>query len=315
MVTFDEIAEKYFLKHDLRDASISTYRSAIKAFEAQFGKCLIAEVDNEQILLWRKARLNAGLARRSWNTYASHLKTLYGYAMEQNLVTADDNIFAGTLVVPARKRKKTMENHLIHQARDWLTELIEQEQTSHKRAPITPAWFWLCVFETFYHTGIRLNALLHIRLEDVHLRRGYLLIRGEEEKTYREFTVPIMPGLFPHLKLLHSSAKSIGMRPGDQLFNVNRFSCHYRRTIMNSNQVESMFKKIYARLGGRITPHRFRHTLASDLMRNPERNLHLAKQLLNHSNIATTLEYIETDQRDICSALAERARHYQGRYK
>ena len=44
-----------------------------------------------------------------------------------------------------------------------------------------------------------------------------------------------------------------------------------------------------------MTPHRFRHTLATDLMKAPERNIHLTKCLLNHSNIQTTMSYIEAD--------------------
>lgn len=44
-----------------------------------------------------------------------------------------------------------------------------------------------------------------------------------------------------------------------------------------------------------MTPHRFRHTLATDLMKTPERNIHLTKCLLNHSNIQTTMSYIEAD--------------------
>ncbi|EGH49676.1 hypothetical protein PSYPI_47718, partial [Pseudomonas syringae pv. pisi str. 1704B] len=39
----------------------------------------------------------------------------------------------------------------------------------------------------------------------------------------------------------------------------------------------------------------FRHTIASEMMRQPERNIHITKNLLNHSNIATTMEYIEPD--------------------
>ncbi len=41
--------------------------------------------------------------------------------------------------------------------------------------------------------------------------------------------------------------------------------------------------------------YRFRHTLATDLMKAPERNIHLTKCLLNHSNIQTTMSYIEAD--------------------
>lgn len=48
-----------------------------------------------------------------------------------------------------------------------------------------------------------------------------------------------------------------------------------------------MYRKLMDKFKTRMTPHRFRHTLATDLMRQPERNIHLTKSLMNHSNIAT----------------------------
>lgn len=76
---------------------------------------------------------------------------------------------------------------------------------------------------------------------------------------------------------------------------------------MDINQIEAMYKKLTAIVGTRMTPHRFRHTLASDLMRQADRNIHVAKALLNHSSIATTMEYIETDPHQMRHVLEERA--------
>ncbi len=76
---------------------------------------------------------------------------------------------------------------------------------------------------------------------------------------------------------------------------------------MNIDQVEGMYRKLIEKMGVRMTPHRFRHTLATDLMRQPERNIHLTKSLLNHSNIATTLAYIETDYDHMRAVLHERS--------
>ncbi|MEN1443978.1 site-specific integrase, partial [Pseudomonas aeruginosa] len=94
-------------------------------------------------------------------------------------------------------------------------------------------------------------------------------------------------------------AEAAGIKSTDQLFNVNRFSPHYSRQEMNSDQVEAMYRKLTEKVGVRMTPHRFRHTLASDLMKQHERNIHVAKDLLNHSNIQTTMSYIETDHDQI----------------
>ncbi|MDC9581854.1 tyrosine-type recombinase/integrase, partial [Xenorhabdus sp. PR6a] len=42
-------------------------------------------------------------------------------------------------------------------------------------------------------------------------------------------------------------------------------------------------------------PHRFRHTLATELMKAPDRNLQLVRCLLGHRSLVTTMEYIDID--------------------
>jgi integrase len=183
----------------------------------------------------------------------------------------------------------------IKRARSWLKSMVIEERHTKKRCKVTPAWFWLGVFEMFYYTGIRLNALLTLRYTDVDWIIKIITVQTDTEKTHREFSVPIMPGLEPHTLRLLEAARDNGFEPDDQLFNVNRVSMHYRSAVMNIDQIKGMYKKLTQQIGIRMTPHCFRHILATDLMRQPERNIHLTKSLMNHSNIATTLSYIEVD--------------------
>lgn len=295
MKTVFELVQEYACTHDLRPATIKTYNSAARAFARHFGDCLAGEIDHRSILNWRKSVLEDGLAKRSWNTYSNHLRTIYDFGIEFGLLNIVKNPFKKTAVIPPKRRKKTVASDAIGNARNFLVSLHSSEHLKKKRATITPAWFWLTVFETFYHTGLRLNALLSVRFTDVDLDRRLILIRGETEKTHREFSAPIPDLLYPLIDNLMRAAKMQNFKPFDQLFNVNRFSVHYRSKIMNTDQVESMYKKLTKSIGSRMTPHRFRHTIASELMKQPERNIHVTKHLLNHTNIATTMEYIEPD--------------------
>ncbi|WCE10871.1 MULTISPECIES: site-specific integrase [Pseudomonas] len=163
------------------------------------------------------------------------------------------------------------------------------------------------MYETFHYTGIRLNSLLSIQRRDICLRRRTIYIRSEGDKTHKEFLLPIPGPLYEHIDRIAAWADSLHFKATDQLFNVNRFSSHYRRETMDINQIEAMYRKLTAMVGTRMTPHRFRHTLASDLMRQADRNIHVAKALLNHSSIATTMEYIETDPHQMRHVLEERA--------
>ena len=296
-MTPQQLTEEYIFAHDLREASAKIYRAATKALLKHFGPtATVHDVDHRAVLGWRRKVLEQGLSKRSWNTYSNHLRTIWGYAIEHELVTHSQvNPFRKTTVIPPRRASKTVAAEAILRARNWLNMQVGAERCTGDRARITPAWFWLCTFEVFYYTGIRLNALLCIRKRDIDWDNQLILIRGETEKTHKEFVVPITEGLVPHLSRLLQEADRAGFADDDQLFNVNRFSPHYKSKVMNSDQVEAMYRKLTEKVAVRMTPHRFRHTLATDLMKAPERNIHLTKCLLNHSNIQTTMSYIEAD--------------------
>ncbi|WP_425928767.1 tyrosine-type recombinase/integrase [Pseudomonas sp. NyZ201] len=310
-MTPQKLLNDYLADHDLRQASAKTYGAAIKSLEKHFGQCAEVEsIDRRAILAWRNKVVDGGLSKRSWNTYSNHLRTIWGYGIEYGILSDSiANPFKKTTLIPPKRPSKIIGGDAIKSARRWLTSLVAQEENTGARAKITPAWFWLATFEIFYYTGIRLNALLCIRLKDIDWTKKLIYVNAETEKTHRGFCIPIMKGLEPHIERIVTAARNMGFRDEDQLFNVNRFSIHYRSKTMNIHQIEDMFKKLTHAFGIRMTPHRFRHTLATDLMRQPERNIHLTKALLNHSNIATTMSYIEVDYEHMRAVLDERSLH------
>jgi integrase len=308
-MTPQDLLQEYVIDHDLRRASAKIYGAAMKSLEKHFGKAVdVKTIDRRGILAWRNKVIEGGLSKRSWNTYSNHLRTIWGYCIEYgSLADAGTNPFKKTTVIAPKRPSKIIAGDAINNARRWLTNLVEQEESTGERARITPAWFWLATFEMFYYTGMRLNALLCIRVRDIDWSKKLIYINAEAEKTHRGFCIPITKGLEPHMQKILRAASDLGFSDEDQLFNVNRFSIHYRSKIMNIDQIEGMYKKLTNAFGIRMTPHRFRHTLATDLMRQPDRNIHLTKTLLNHSNIATTMSYIEVDYEHMRAVLDERS--------
>ena len=57
-----------------------------------------------------------------------------------------------------------------------------------------------------------------------------------------------------------------------------------------------------ARVPGRRFPHRWRHTDATSLLRHGE-DIHVARRLLGHSNIATTIRYLHLSDADLMDAV------------
>ena len=69
-------------------------------------------------------------------------------------------------------------------------------------------------------------------------------------------------------------------------------------------KIRSFFRRLSKECGFTVSSHRFRHTLATELMKSPERNLQLVKDLLGHRSVSTTMEYVEL-QMDIVGKTLE----------
>ncbi|WP_368769798.1 phage integrase SAM-like domain-containing protein, partial [Pseudomonas aeruginosa] len=145
-MTPQQLTEEYIFAHDLREASAKIYRAATKALLKHFGPtATVHDVDHRAVLGWRRKVLEQGLSKRSWNTYSNHLRTIWGYAIEHELVTHSQvNPFRKTTVIPPRRASKTVAAEAILRARSWLNMQVGAERCTGDRARITPAWFWLC---------------------------------------------------------------------------------------------------------------------------------------------------------------------------
>lgn len=297
MLTFDQLLEEYFFLRHLRPRSQTSYKSAVAQLQKFMSTCGMThpeELTNRDVFAWRKIALTQ-MREVSWNSYIRHLRALWSFGIDQGMLETKVNPFKGTHVGEPKRPKKTLTAVQIHHARLVLEQMEAWEQENKERSRITPAWFWQVVNETFYSTGLRLNQVLNVRLADVDLSDRLILATVEGSKTKREYPVPISSQYHPWISMLVDRAKLQKFKQSDQLFNVNRFSPYHRRTTMNSWQVESCYAKISEITNCRISPHRFRHTIGTDLMKKPERNLHLVKELLGHTNIKTTLEYVSVD--------------------
>ncbi|MFD1260360.1 MULTISPECIES: tyrosine-type recombinase/integrase [Entomomonas] len=299
--TCQELLEEFLFSRIIRKDTVSSYRKAINKLQTLLNEHQgmdIHSIEPKLLLTWRRKELNRGLAYVSWNTYIRHLKAIFNYGIEHNLLHYPKNPFLELTVPVPKKKKKTITEFSIVLAREYLEETQAKDQQGQPVGKLHPVWFWRTVFETFYYTGIRRNQLIHLRLRDVDLRNQLINIRFEGSKTHREYQVPICDSLLPWLENIIQIAVRKGFNKDDQLFNVNRYTLKARKNLtkeMTLDRVSNVFQSLSIELSSRITPHRFRHTLGTDLMKDPDRNLHLVKDLMGHTNLKTTLEYIETD--------------------
>ncbi len=250
----------------------------------------------------------------TWNNKVAHLRAIFNLGIKKTLIQHTENPFNGTVVRSETKKKRIL-------TKTQLTRLYlvmqQYEQREKERKPVKggrcalyPTWFWMTVLDTFRYTGMRNNQMIHIRLRDVNLEQGWIELRLEGSKTHREWKVPVVRQLRERIKLLIMRATERGAGQHDLLFDVKRFtSPRHAHYIYDEKNVLQSFRSFYRRLsresGFDISSHRFRHTLATELMKSPDRNLKLVKDLLGHRNVSTTMEYIELDMEVAGKALEQ----------
>jgi len=151
------------------------------------------------------------------------------------------------------------------------------------------------VLEVFYSTGIRLEELMNLTIFDCDLQGGLLRVnKGKFAKDrvvplgrhavkfLKEYITRIRPGQTKNNKALHS------------LF-VSRFSEPL------SKQVIEFMVRDYARKAGikkKVTPHTFRHTFATELVRNGA-DITAVRKMLGHSYLSATNIYTHVAGREV----------------
>ncbi|MDI9633710.1 MAG: tyrosine-type recombinase/integrase [Methanolinea sp.] len=141
------------------------------------------------------------------------------------------------------------------------------------------------IVRTIYATGVRVSELCSMNIEDIDFEDGTIRVRGKGGKIRIVFVDP---------ETLAEMDKFIGSRIEGPLF-PGQMGRH-----ISPRSVQHIFRK-YAPEG--ITPHKIRHSYASELYRR-SKNLRVVQENLGHSSIKTTEIYLHTD-------LEERKRVYQ----
>ncbi|RLM20589.1 recombinase XerD [Brenneria alni] len=303
-MSWDELVDEYFFSHNLRQATEISYLKVVNGFKRYMGEGVEPnQITHRDVLRWRRNILKERkLSAHTWNNKVAHMRAIFNFAIEQKLIEQEKNPFNDVVVQKDRKKKKTL-------TREQLTTIyllmqrIETEEPHAiwgQRCALYPVWYWLTVLDTLRYTGMRQNQLLHIRLQDINLDEGYIELRLEGSKTHREWRVPAVLHLRTRLAALLARAKLAGAQPADLLFDVTRFmksrrhQDEYQYDEARALQTtRSFFYRLSRDCGFAVSPHRFRHTLATELMKAPERNLQLVKDLLGHRSVSTTMEYIE----------------------
>ncbi len=171
-----------------------------------------------------------------------------------------------------------------------LPRYLSEQQTTRLLAAATSSRD-RAVLEFLYGTGCRVGELVQVRIEDVNLAEGTVLLHGKWSK---DRSVPIgrkaLAAIKKHLR---------GRRTGFLFHGRKADGPLYART------VGLIVGRIAVRAGlGHLNPHALRHSYATHLL-NRGVDLRCIQELLGHSSLSTTQVYTHLDMRALQKTIVE----------
>lgn len=302
--SWEFLLDEYFFVKVLRPDTEWSYRKVVNVFRKYYGhEKKPGDISRRDVQQWRRHVINVEKSSaNTWNNKVAHMRALLNFAIKANLVNQVENPFNDVSMRADNKRKKTLSRQQLTRVYLLMQQYADMDQKitsiEMKRCALYPAWYWITVLDTLRYTGMRVNQLIHLRLKDISLDENWIELRLDGSKTHREWRVPIVSPLKTRLSELMAKAEVNGAELGNAIFDVNRFlynSCDRENLppVATLQPVKSFFRRLSKECGFTVSPHRFRHTLASELMKSPDRNLQMVKGLLGHRSVTTTMEYID----------------------
>ena len=146
------------------------------------------------------------------------------------------------------------------------------------------------VMELFYSTGIRLNELCSLTVYDADLQGG--MLRINQGKGRKDRVVPMGKHAVRFLREYITKVRPRCTKKNRQIRSL--IVDRYGKQI--SKQVVAIMIRTYcrdAKIGKKITAHTFRHTFATELVKNGA-DIVAVQKMLGHVGLTTTQDYIRS---------------------
>lgn len=212
----------------------------------------------------------------------SALRHLYRYLLLDKRVDGDP-----TLNIPLPKQWKVLPKSL---GREEVEQILAPEtggagvlaRPNSKRAEAL-ALRNRAMFEVFYAGALRVSEVVSLRMEDVKLEMGYVLVRGKGDK---ERIVPLGRSAQDSLTVYLRAARHVLAAGKSSPF---LFIAQDAKKITRQ-RVWQMVNVASEKTGRHASPHMLRHSCATHMVENGA-DLRTVQTLLGHADISTTQVY------------------------
>jgi len=263
--------EKHYSTHTVR-----SYQDDLTAFfdfiRRQFETESLKEISPTFIRTWLASLKDDGLKSRSINRKISTLKSFYKYQVRCGVI--EQSPMAAIVGPKVSKR---------------LPVFVEQQDIAALFGSLVfsddwEGWTDKLLLAVFYHTGIRLSELLHLREQQVDKGNRSIKVLGKGNK---ERIIPISSWLVKEMEAYSFKKRAEFQEPDTQHFFVGK-----KGKQLYARQVYRVVNKYLSQVTtiDQKSPHILRHSFATHLM-NEGAELNSVKELLGHSSLAATQVY------------------------
>jgi integrase/recombinase XerC len=260
--------------------TLESYEGTVRHFGAYVW--LHRHADPRKLVIYEKdfatARLDTDIhvTKVMVNDYLTYLTSMHSYRPKtmHRILSTLSSFYRYLIVqgatesnpVMAMDRPRIKQEEIVYLKHDQVLHLINAIESPRDRL----------IIRTIYATGVRVSELCSINIEDIDFGDHIIKIRGKGGK---------IRTVFIDDRTLEDIRTLIEGRTMGPLFQGQQGKHLSPRT------VQRIFHQ-YAPAG--ITPHKIRHSYASELYRR-SKNLRVVQENLGHSSIRTTEVYLHTD--------------------
>ncbi len=262
----------------LATLSVSAYQSDLEQYSEFLLKRKRAPRDarRQDVRDFLNALLSNGVDGRSVARKLSALRHFYKYLLLDRYITADPTLNIDTprqwKVLPKSLSTGEVERLLQGppRAKD---DRLSQALTMRDRA----------MLEVFYAGAVRVSEIINIKLEDLKLEMGYVLVRGKGDK---ERIVPLGGAAQDIVQTYIRDARPV-LAAGKS--SPTLFVARGAKPITRQ-RVWQLVNATSAQTGRHASPHMLRHSCATHMVENGA-DLRTVQTILGHADISTTQVY------------------------
>ncbi|HEY2235272.1 MAG TPA: tyrosine recombinase, partial [Candidatus Angelobacter sp.] len=216
-----------------------------------------------------------GVKDRSVARKLSTLRHFYKYLLLDRIIQEDP-----TLEIDSPKQWKVLPKSLAASEIDSMLEAAGQAGDSKLSAAI--AQRDQTMLEVFYASGMRVSEIINVKLEDLKLELGHILVRGKGDK---ERIVPIGKAAQERISAYLADGREVLLKGkiSSMLF------VRHRGRKLTRQRVWQMVKEASAS-GRHASPHMLRHSCATHMVENGA-DLRTVQTILGHADISTSQIY------------------------